>query len=287
MIKLESVSKNFKEKKVLHDISMEIRPGEITALIGLNGAGKSTLISMIMQYKKPDSGIISTDSVSVMPDAHSMIENMTGNDFLNFIVQLKNIRKDAKEQISKLARVLSIDQDLTKKIKDYSFGMKKKISFIQAYIGEFESYIFDEPTSGVDIESAQAMMELLIDLKNKDKAVLLTSHNLEELQEFSDYIYILKNGCVVEEGTIDDFVQKSNECSYLIQSDLRATGGRTLADYFRSMSYEEKEGTFIVFTDNIKALNIILSKIINDGGVVIEMKKMETKLRELVLSDLK
>ncbi|MCI3861384.1 ABC transporter ATP-binding protein [Lactococcus garvieae] len=286
MITLKNISKSFGGKKVLCDVSMKIVPGKITSLIGLNGAGKSTLISLIMEYKKYDLGTIEKDLVSVMPDTQSMIENMTGLEFLRFICQIKTQRKNYQSQINELSRLLFIANDLTKKIKDYSFGMRKKLSFIQAYIGDFDSYIFDEPTSGVDIQSAQVMMDLLVDLKKQGKAILLTNHNLEEVQQFSDYIYILKEGHIINEGPVDDIVQNNNQSIYSLHIDFNGTQ-KILENYFDSIKYEENGEEILVFSEDIYKINKIIAKIIDDGGTIKEMKKKQTKLREVVLADLK
>lgn len=286
MIKLENISKSFGGKKVLHGVSMKIVPGKITSLIGLNGAGKSTLISLIMEYKKYDLGLIEKGSVSVMPDTQSMVENMTGLEFLRFICQIKPQRKNYQSQINELSSLLFIANDLNKKIKDYSFGMRKKLSFIQAYIGDFDSYIFDEPTSGVDIQSAQVMMELLVDLKKQGKAILLTNHNLEEIQEFSDYVYILKEGHIINEGPVDDIVQNNDQSIYSIHIDFRRTQ-KILEKYFDSIKYEENGEEILVFSEDIYKINKIIAKIIDDGGTIKELKKKQTKLRDVVLADLK
>lgn len=219
MIEIENINKSFGSKKVLSDLSLIIKNGKITSIVGKNGAGKSTLISLIATYKKMDSGTVKKQSFSVMPDADNLFRDMKGSHFLQFISHLKRANVEISE-IEELADKLFIKEDLKKKLKSYSFGMKKKISFIQAYIGDFDTYIFDEPTSGVDVESEQVMMDLLLALKNKGKAVLLTSHNIEEVERYSDYVYILENGVIASEGTVDTLTLNKGEIEdYILEID--------------------------------------------------------------------
>ncbi|WP_449450582.1 ATP-binding cassette domain-containing protein [Streptococcus suis] len=139
MIEVKDISKSFKENMVLDSITMTASDGEITSIIGSNGAGKSTLIAIIMGYYFSDRGTFQSGNVSVMPDANAMFEDVTGLEFLNFISDLKNV---PREEAVKYAEILGIKDDLQKKIQGYSFGMRKKISFIQAAIGNFQNYIF-------------------------------------------------------------------------------------------------------------------------------------------------
>lgn len=205
MIELENVSKNFKDKQVIKQVSLEIQNGKITTIVGENGAGKSTIIGLICGYYFLTSGKITGKQVSVMPDADNMPINMTGHNFLSFMCDLKGA---SMQQALELSAELGIEQALNKKIKTYSFGMKKKLSFIQAYVGEsYDAYIFDEPTSGVDVPSAYTMMALIRKLKAVNQAVLLTSHNMDELERVGDYFYILKAGSIAREGTLKEVTE--------------------------------------------------------------------------------
>jgi len=196
MIKFEHVTKSYGAKHVLTDINFVIENGKITSLVGKNGAGKSTTINIASKYINASGGTITNHSISVMPDADNLYRDMTGKHFLKFMAKLKKV--PTTTEITNLTNELGLSDNLNKKIKDYSFGMKKKIAFIQAYMGNYDTYIFDEPTSGVDYESAEIMMAYLRKLAQRDKAVLLTSHNLDEISEISDHIIFLANGLTVE-----------------------------------------------------------------------------------------
>jgi len=283
MIKIDSVSKAFNDKTVLNNVSIVLENGKITSLIGLNGAGKSTLISLIMNYKKKDSGTIDRGSVSVMPDAESMIEDLTGEEFLNFISGIKNLKLEEKNIYNNLSEQLFIKKDLSKKIKGYSFGMKKKLSFIQAYLGDFDTYIFDEPTSGVDVESARVMMRLLNELKLKNKAILLTSHNIEELQEYSDYVYILKKGKISNHGTVDEIRKSKSDIVYtiLFQENPNIEIGKFLKDFKYSLEKNKIE----IYSDNVKQINKLMSEMIQNSIQIEYFSKNTESLRDAIFED--
>ena len=280
---MDSVSKSFKDNLVLKNVSMDILPGKITSLVGLNGAGKSTLISLIMNFKQKDSGTIKRTAVSVMPDAETMIEDMTGEQFLKFISELKKISKEQKKVFYDLADSLFIKDDLKKKIKSYSFGMKKKVSFIQAYIGEFDTYIFDEPTSGVDIESARTMMKYLINLKNQGKAVLLTSHNIDEVQEFSDYIFLLKQGEIVKHGTVEEIINKKNDQSYILKLDV--TNLESSFDKYCQEEYIIVGDEITIVSQDLVKVNNLMVKVIQAGGLVVAFGKEQQKLKDVIFTN--
>lgn len=267
MIKIDSISKNFPNKKLaLNNITLNIPNNQITAIVGLNGAGKSTLISLIVGYKTPTAGTIQRNSISIMPDAESLYSDMSGEKFLKFMSGIKTSFSASQKQYLELSHMLFNDSDLKKKIKEYSFGMKKKLSFIQAYIGDFDTYIFDEPTSGVDIESAKIMMELLIKLKNKGKAILFTSHNLNEIQEFCDYIYILQNGQISDKGTPKQIIDKNSKTTYTIQ--IKNISKNEIQKILNGTKYTIIDNQIIFNKNNIESMNKILQLIIQSGFTI-------------------
>ena len=215
MIDCRNLVKSFGDNDVIRGISLKLADGKITSLVGKNGAGKSTLIGLIVAYYQLNSGSVKKGTISIMPDADNMYPSWTGIEFLTFISKLKKV--DISEAIG-LAKELGIEKNLKKKITSFSFGMKKKLSFIQCAIGQYETYIFDEPTSGVDVPSALIMLDIIKRLKSNGSAVLLTSHNIDELERVSDYIYIIENGKIIQEGTVSDIVNKKKELIYILVS---------------------------------------------------------------------
>ncbi|WP_297079129.1 ABC transporter ATP-binding protein [uncultured Enterococcus sp.] len=265
MIECIEVSKRFKQKDILKDINLRIENRTITALIGKNGAGKSTLIGAILGYFKIESGEIQKNSVSVMPDADSLYTDITGYDFLNFTCKLKKL--SSNEQAWSLAKELNLEKDLGKKIDSYSFGMKKKISFIQACLGEYDTYIFDEPTSGVDEPSAIKMLKIVEKLKSNGSGILLTSHNLDELERVSDYIYIIENGHIINRGTVEEIVLNSNQ--------------NVLPKYILIVDDSDKAACVL------NELGYIKVKILNQNKIEVEIVNDSNQIKDIIYSLLK
>ncbi|WP_314830738.1 ABC transporter ATP-binding protein [uncultured Streptococcus sp.] len=254
MIQCNNVVKAFNKNKVIKGINLNLENGKITSLVGKNGAGKSTLIGLIMGYYRCDSGTITKDKVSVMPDAASMYPTWSGIEFLKFMSQLKGAEfSEALE----LASRLGIKDKLKNKISDFSFGMKKKLSFIQCAIGSYQSYIFDEPTSGVDVPSALIMLDIIKELKSNGSAVLLTSHNIDELERVSDYIYIIESGYITQQGSVEEIINnKVGGLVYCLVSPQAESLSQALElqKYIRSFQNQELE---LIFSDSLEASAIL------------------------------
>lgn len=278
MLTLNHVTKSFFEKTVLTDINLRLKNKQITALIGSNGAGKSTLIGLIMDYYRQDRGDISGTTVSVMPDTHEIYDDLTGYDFLKAMSRFKNLPD--MSQALELSNRLGLASDLKKKIKSYSFGMRKKISFIQAALGDFDTYIFDEPTSGVDTPSALEMLNIVVAMKEQGKAILLTSHNLDELEEVSDYVYILDSGRVVKEGTVKQILT-SNFTEDVIILEMPDIAKLKQSERHYSIELLDDHVVKLRYSKAI-AFNDVLKELIDQGIVINDIYREHKKLKDVV-----
>lgn len=221
-IKIENLTKNFGSFQVLHNLNMEVKKGEIFGFVGRNGAGKSTLINILTGIVNKSGGSFSIlgvqdnqlDSikkrVGVMPDVSNLYSHMKGIDFLRYMGSLVGDKR-TKSELQNLLMDVGLEGAEKKKIKTYSFGMKKKICIAQALLGNPELIILDEPTSGLDPESAIIIQKLIFQLKEKGMTIFLTSHNLDEIEKVSDRIAILKKGVIKKVGTPRELKMESKE----------------------------------------------------------------------------
>ncbi|WP_236048899.1 ABC transporter ATP-binding protein [Marinilactibacillus psychrotolerans] len=266
----------------MKDVSLQVKNNQITSLIGSNGAGKSTLIGVMVGYYRIDSGKVMKSNISVMPDANSLFEDFTGEEFLNFMSKLKKI---SNTRALELADALMLKEDLKKKISGYSFGMKKKISFIQACIGNYDTYILDEPTSGVDEPSAIMMLEIVEQLKESGSAILLTSHNLDELERVSDFVYIIENGEIVSKGSVADIISRKssqNNLLYVLKSLKASEIYRTITEYFNIEIKIQSKTELELEIKNEKELREVLSYIFEKEYLITEIYQKKKSLRETV-----
>lgn len=234
MIELKNFSKsyhsNFSKKNnfSVTDINISIPKGKIVGLLGPNGSGKTTIMKGICGFHYADSSsvlisdqndnIIDADKnpekimdcVGYLPEISILPSDMTVLDFLIYTAELHQIeRENQLKLISELAKTCSISDVLEKKIKHLSKGYQQRLSFAQAIIHNPSNLILDEPVSGLDPSQIMQMRDLIKKL-SKTKSVLLSTHILQEVYLLCDYIYILKAGKIVAQGTSEEIVKKTS-----------------------------------------------------------------------------
>ena len=213
VVKVNNLVKKFGKFTALNGVNLEINEGEIYGFIGPNGAGKSITIRVLLGILKATKGeakIFDKDAWNDAVDIHKRIayvpgdvnlwDNLTGGEVIDLFVKLQgtNNKKRRDELIKKF------DFDPTKKCGTYSKGNRQKVALIAAFASDADFYILDEPTSGLDPLMEQVFKECVLDLKNKKKTVLLSSHILKEVEELCDKISIIRNGKIIETGTMKD-----------------------------------------------------------------------------------
>lgn len=206
-IKLVNLTKYIKKALILDNISIEFVEGHIYGLKGKNGSGKTMLMRAISGLIFPSSGKVLIDNkelhkeIDVPPSMGMLIENpsfiptYTGFGNLKLLASLKN---NVSEDDVKLAiERVGLDPSDNRAYKKYSLGMKQKLGIANAIMGEPELIILDEPINALDEESVKRIKEVLLELKNKGKIIIIACHDREELEYLSDYIYEIIEGRVV------------------------------------------------------------------------------------------
>ncbi|MGO5333141.1 ATP-binding cassette domain-containing protein [Enterococcus cecorum] len=206
------LSKNFGKTAALKEVSFEIYPGEVVGFIGPNGAGKSTTIRVMLGLLKKSGGTVTLfgkdawqDSLAIheviayVPGDLALWENLTGGQTIDLLMKLHGKGNQAKKE--ELVRKFQLD--LSKKVKSYSKGNRQKVGLIAALAVDCELYILDEPTSGLDPLMESVFQDEVARLKAEQKAVLLSSHILSEVERLADRVVIIQEGRVVESGTLE------------------------------------------------------------------------------------
>lgn len=214
---VENLKKSFGNTNVLKGVSFSIEQGEIFGFLGRNGAGKSTLINILTGVIHQTSGDFRIfgkplhnikHKIGVFSDVDNFYSEWNPVQHLKFFAKIQKLTLKQKDIEEKLALV-GLLKDKKKKVKNFSFGMKKKLGVAQALIGDPAFIILDEPTSGLDPESAIYMRELVEKVANKGTTVFITSHNLNEIEKISHRIAILKDGQISVIGTMDELREQS------------------------------------------------------------------------------
>ncbi|AST93222.1 ABC transporter ATP-binding protein [Sutcliffiella cohnii] len=207
ILKVDQVNKTFGKDSVLKNVSFEITKPTIIALVGPNGSGKSTLLSIITNLLRPDKGTVqilgkSNKDVSIFKEISFMQDNtvlydyLTGYDHLQFIADVQSL---PKSQIVETAERIGITDYLNKKVGNYSLGMKQHLLLAMAIVNKPKLLILDEPLNGLDPTSAIKVRNLLLELLREETTILLSSHNLSEIDRITSEILFLKKGTLIKE----------------------------------------------------------------------------------------
>jgi ABC-2 type transport system ATP-binding protein len=207
ILKVENIQKSYGRELVLDGISFEINEPQIIALVGPNGSGKSTLLNIITNILQADKGTISIlgksnsdpnifKKLSFMQDNSVLYDYLTGYDHLQFIADVQSL---PKERIIETARLIGIESYIHKKVKNYSLGMKQHLLLSMAIINRPKLLILDEPLNGLDPSSAIRVRTLLLKLFEDGTTILLSSHNLGEIDRITSNILFLKKGTLIKE----------------------------------------------------------------------------------------
>ena len=219
MIKIQNVSKSYKKgNKVVDNLNLEIKDGEIFGFIGQNGAGKTTTIKMITGILEIDEGDIFIDGKSItkepveakkqfglVPDSPDMFLKFSGIEYLNFIADCFNVnQEDRKKRIEELSKEFGIYDELENKIESYSHGMRQKIVIIGVLLHNPKNWILDEPITGLDPKSSFDLKSLMKEHARKGNTVFFSTHILEIAEKLCDRIAIINKGKIVFVGTLNE-----------------------------------------------------------------------------------
>ena len=229
-VELSGVTKMFGSLAALKGINLEVKEGEVFAYIGPNGAGKSTTIRIllgILQATKGTAKVFGMDAkkdaveihrkIAYVPGDVNLWPNLTGGEVIDLFVDLRGSHnKTLRERLIK-----DFNLDPTKKCRTYSKGNRQKVALVAAFASDVELYILDEPTSGLDPLMEQVFQECVLEQKNRGKGVFLSSHIMSEVERLADRVGIIRDGEIVETGTLD-------ELRHLMRYNISATTERTV-----------------------------------------------------------
>lgn len=211
VLQINHLQKKFGKFQALKDITFNVYPGEVFGFIGPNGAGKSTTIRTLLGIIKASGGSaqlfgqdVWTRSVSIhrrlayVPGDVYLWPNLTGGEIIDLFLKLGGQKHSARTD--QLIKRFGLDPG--KKSRTYSKGNRQKVALIAAFSSNADFYIFDEPTSGLDPLNEQIFQNLVMELKKEGKSVLLSSHILSEVEKMCDRIAIIRQGAIIETGTL-------------------------------------------------------------------------------------
>ena len=231
ILKCENLHKSFRKKEILKGVSLEVCNGDILGFIGPNGAGKTTTIKLILGLQKIGSGNVVINGFDIKKDFEkaiakvgAIIENPDLYMYLSGLDNLKLIAKLYKgidqKRIDEVIKLVGLENRINDKVSKYSLGMRQRLGVAQAILHKPNLLILDEPTNGLDPEGIKDLRNLLVKLaKEENMGILISSHNLAELESFCNKVCIIKNGVIVETSDLETVKKEASEGNYIIEVD--------------------------------------------------------------------
>lgn len=229
LVRIDGLVKRFGSLTAVDGVSLQIGAGEVFGLLGPNGAGKSTTINMIMGLIAPDAGSVTLPdggvprdpqarrSVGLAPQTLSLYEELTGRENLELFATLYGVRGPARrERVARLLEFAGLSGRAGDRVKAYSGGMKRRLNLAAAIVHDPPVVLLDEPTAGVDPQSRNRLFELVEHLRDEGKAVVYTTHYMEEAQRLCDRVAIIDRGRVLALDTVDGLLRAHGGASVVI-----------------------------------------------------------------------
>ncbi|MGN1400896.1 MAG: ATP-binding cassette domain-containing protein [Bacillus sp. (in: firmicutes)] len=288
------LSKSFNGKKVVDTVSLSVNSGEIFGFLGRNGAGKSTFINMLTGILMPTKGEFSLlggieqKKIGVLPDYSMFYDNMTAYKHLVFLSKVSGY-KPTKTHILNTLELVGLENAMHEKVSKFSFGMKKKLGIAQAIVNNPDLIFLDEPTSGVDAESAIQIKDLIRSLNSAGKTIFMTSHNLNEVEEICTRIAIMKEGKIHLEGTLSELksaFQNVISTKIRLQPEL-SLGTRKEISNFMEVNFSNfrwSRNFLVIDMENEDGIPMVLRFLMKLDVNVYSISTIEPSLEEIFLS---
>ena len=214
VLEVNNISKRIRKKQILDDVSFFLCAGEVVGLVGRNGVGKSTLIKVILGLQRCNKGNIKINGfdlrnsyvdaikgVSGIVETPDMYSYLSGYESLLLIKRMYN--NVTKEDIDKVIKLVKLEDSINNKASKYSLGMKQRLGIAGSLLSKPNILILDEPTNGLDYSGVLELRNILLKLANDGIGILVSSHNLNELENVCSRVYFMDKGRIINECNID------------------------------------------------------------------------------------
>lgn len=290
-IEVVNLYKSFGNTVAVNHVSFAAEKGRIFGLLGPNGAGKTTTIRMINYILPQDAGRITINGMKVspktqkligyMPEERGLYKKMKVGEQLMYLAQLKGLdAHEAKKQIRYWLKRFDATDWHSKVVGELSKGMSQKIQFIATIVHDPEIYIFDEPFSGLDPINSELLKEIIIELRDKDKTILFSTHRMEQVEQMCDDICLFNNGKVVLTGNLREIKKDFGKNTVLLEFQ----GDGTFLDELSDIRINNRSTNFA----EIRILNgsdsqDILKKAM-ENATIHKFQLVEPSLNEIFIS---
>lgn len=289
ILKCENLNKSFGKKKILKDVSFTIKKGDILGFIGPNGSGKTTTIKLILGLNSIDSGNVTINGFDIKKDFESaikgvgaIVENpdmymyLSGYENLKLVANMYNV---SSSKIDEVVKLVKLEGRIKDKVSKYSLGMRQRLGIAQALINSPNLLILDEPTNGLDPEGIKELRDLLKDLAKKENiAVLISSHNLAELDSFCNKVCIIQNGTIIESNEVKKLKKEVSNSTYIFEVS-NSTLVNNVIDNIKIL-----DSTHFSIKSKKEEIPNIITKLINNNILIYEVYENKISLEEAFLN---
>ena len=242
-LKIEGLSKSFGSTRALDDVTIEVPRESVYGLLGPNGAGKTTLFSVVANFLQADAGSVEvlgidvressrlTGRLGILPQDALFQRNVPIQEQFTFFCRLAGrTPEEAREDVARALTRVGLGDYVGKSIHQLSHGMLKRLGIAQAFLGEPEVIILDEPTAGLDPQNARQIRDLIRELRSRGSTILVSSHNLAEIQELCDRVAILDRGRLVAEGAVGEITSSDQRIEFKLNRELQQHEGDAITE---------------------------------------------------------
>lgn len=283
IIQTNHLEKKFKDYAAVNDVNICVERGDVYGFIGQNGAGKTTTIRLLLGLLNPTGGSIElfgeqvtkTNMRKFLPKIGAMIEtpafynNLTGYENLDIHRIMMGVKD--RERIKRVFQIVQLEDDRTKKVKDYSLGMRQRLGIARCLLHDPELLILDEPTNGLDPTGIVEIRDLIIDIAEKQgKTIMISSHILEEVEKMVNKIAIINKGNLLVEGNKDELIRSGEKKIVYNVDNVQKAIDIVRAHYNGEIEVNESHISLIMENENINS--IIIKSLIEQGVNVYESK---------------
>lgn len=295
LIECKNVCKNFGTKVALDNVSLDVPEGKIYGLLGPNGAGKTTMIRIINRITIPNSGEVlfngrpitqrDVEKIGYLPEERGLYRKMEVGDQAMYLAQLKGMsEKDARAELKKWFVKFGIQDWWKKKVEELSKGMAQKVQFITTVVHKPSLMILDEPFSGFDPVNAELIRKEILELKEQGATIILSTHNMESVEELCDNIALINKSHLVLSGGVDEIRrQYGNNHVELIYSGENALA--PVEGLFSVISDADDNGrhTAVLLLDHEGLGNEVLTAVIGQGLLVNSFKELLPRMNDIFI----
>ena len=290
---VEHINKWFGSFQAIKDLSMDVREGVMFGFVGPNGAGKTTTMRMILDLLRPDSGAITWNGVPVsevprrefgyLPEERGLYPRMETQEQLLFLARLSGMsRDDALKSLNDWLERFQITAYRHKKIEELSKGNQQKVQFLAAILHNPELLVMDEPFSGLDPVNAAALKEAFLDMRQRGKTIIFSTHQLEQVEEMCEDMLLINKGQAMVQGNVQEIKRQHgrNVARLTLVNDPEAPWLNTLDGI--EVTKRRQDYIEMQFQANLNP-NVIVEAALQHGGIISRFEVVEPSLTDIFI----